>query len=358
MMYHLLFPLREFFFPFNVFGYITFRSALAAVTAIVISFAIGPRLIAYLRLKQLGQQVREEGPATHLAKQGTPTMGGLLILASILLPVLLWVDLTDPLIWIVIASTSGFGLIGLWDDLLKVRLANSQGLSVSGKLVAQVILATAVGFILWRSGFSTMLTVPFFKEAPLDLGVLFIPFTVLVLVGAANAVNLTDGLDGLAIGTTGVAMATYTVLAYCAGHAVIARYLGIPYVSGSGELAIFGAAAVGASLGFLWFNCHPAEVFMGDVGSMALGAAIGTMAVVVKQEILLVLVGGMFVMEALSVLLQVASYRWRNKRRVFRMAPLHHHYELGGWDETKVVIRFWILAIIFALASLATLKLR
>lgn len=357
MMYHLLFPLREHYFPFNVFGYITFRSALAAVTAILISFLLGPAIIRFLQRRQLGQQIREDGPKTHHVKSGTPTMGGLLIIAAIILPSLLWVDLTERFVWLVIAATAGFGLIGLWDDLLKVRFRNSKGLSARGKLVAQIILATTIGLILWFGGFPTSITVPFFKEAPLDLGMLFVPFTVLVLVGSANAVNLTDGLDGLAIGSTGVALATYTVLAYCAGHAVIARYLGIPFVSGAGELAVFGAAAVGASLGFLWFNCHPAEVFMGDVGSMALGGAIGAMAIVVKQEILLVLVGGLFVAEAVSVIVQVASYRWRGKR-VFRMAPLHHHFEELGWSETKVVIRFWILAILLALASLATLKLR
>ena len=357
MMYHLLFPLREIYFPFNVFGYITFRAALAAVSAILISFVLGPSIIRALRARQLGQQVREDGPKTHLTKQGTPTMGGLLILAAILIPVVLWIDLTQPHVWIVVASTAGFGLIGFWDDLLKVRHRNSRGLSARGKLVAQLILAAAIGLVLQRTGFSSTLTVPFLKDAPLDLGPLFVPFTMLVLVGSANAVNLTDGLDGLAIGTTGIAIGTFTVLAYCAGHAVIARYLGIPFVPGSGELTIFGAAAVGASLGFLWFNCHPAEVFMGDVGSMALGGAIGSMAVIVKQELLLVLVGGLFVAEAVSVIIQVASFKWRGKR-VFRMAPIHHHFEEGGWSETKVVIRFWILAILLALSSLATLKLR
>lgn len=357
MMYHLLFPLREIYFPFNVFGYITFRAALAAVSAILISFVLGPAIIRSLRARQLGQQVREDGPRTHLTKQGTPTMGGLLIIAAILIPVLLWVDLMQPYVWIVVASTAGFGLIGFWDDLLKVRFKNSRGLSARGKLVAQLILAAAIGLVLQRSGFSSTLTVPFLKDAPIDLGPLFVPFTMLVLVGSANAVNLTDGLDGLAIGTTGIAIGTFTVLAYCAGHAVIARYLGIPFVPGSGELTIFGAAAVGASLGFLWFNCHPAEVFMGDVGSMALGGAIGSMAVVVKQELLLVLVGGLFVAEAVSVIVQVVSFKWRGKR-VFRMAPIHHHFEEGGWSETKVVIRFWILAILLALSSLATLKLR
>jgi phospho-N-acetylmuramoyl-pentapeptide-transferase len=357
MMYHLLFPLREFFFPFNVVGYITFRSAVAAVTAILISFVLGPPIIRALHARQLGQHVRDDGPQSHLSKQGTPTMGGLLILVSILLPVLLWVDLTDRFVWIVVAATVGFGLIGLWDDLLKAREKNSKGLSARGKLAAQIILAGVIAFLLYRTGFPTSLTVPFFKDSPIDLGVFFVPFAMLVLVGAANAVNLTDGLDGLAIGTTGVAVATFTVIAYCAGHAIIARYLGIPFVSGAGELTVFGASVVGASLGFLWYNSHPAEVFMGDVGSMALGGAIGSMAVVIKQEILLVLAGGLFVAEALSVILQVGSYRWRGKR-IFRMAPLHHHFELKGWSESKVVIRFWILAIVLSLASLATLKLR
>lgn len=356
-MYHLLFQLRELFSPFNVFRYITFRSAVAAVSAILLSFLIGPALIRWLRTRQIGQQVRDDGPQTHLTKQGTPTMGGILILIAILGPVLLWSDLANLYVWFVVASTTGFGLIGLWDDLLKTRYKNSKGLSMRGKLTAQFLLAGTIGFLLWLKGFSTVLTVPFYKFGGPELGPAFIPFTMLVLVGAVNAVNFTDGLDGLAIGSTGIAFGTFALITYGAGHAVIARYLGIPFVNGAGELAVFAAAAVGAALGFLWFNAHPAEVFMGDVGSMALGGAIGGVAVICKQELLLVVVGGLFVLEALSVIAQIVSFKWTG-RRVLRMAPLHHHFELSGWKETKVVMRFYILAILFSLAALATLKLR
>lgn len=355
-MYHLLYPLKDFFFPFNVFRYITFRSALSALTAILICFFVGGPMIRWLRRRQYGQIVRTDGPQTHLTKSGTPTLGGLLILAACLAPVLLWADLSNPYIWTVTGATAGFAAIGLWDDLLKLRRRSSKGLSIRGKLIIQLVLAGGIAFVLWGTGFPTTLTVPFFKHSP-TLGVLFMPFATLVMVGAANAVNLTDGLDGLAIGTTGIALSTFTVITYGAGNARIARYLGIPFVMGTGELAVFGAAAVGAAIGFLWFNCHPAEVFMGDVGSMALGGAIGCVAVLCKEEILFVLVGGLFVLEALSVIAQVLSFRLTGKR-VLRMAPVHHHFELGGWPESKVVIRFWILAILFSLAALATLKLR
>jgi phospho-N-acetylmuramoyl-pentapeptide-transferase len=356
MMYHLLFPLHEVFFPFNVFRYITFRSALAAVTAMLISFLLGNAMIRWLQVRQYGQVVRDDGPQSHFSKKGTPTMGGILILAAWLAPVLLWADLGNPFIWTSIGATAGFALIGLWDDLLKVRMKNSKGLSVRGKFLAQFLLAGLIAVLLWHTGFSTKLTVPFFKNSP-DLGMFFIPFAMVVMVGAANAVNLTDGLDGLAIGTTGVALATFAVITYGAGNARIARYLDIPFVLGTGELAVFTAAGVGATIGFLWFNCHPAQIFMGDVGSMGLGGGLGCVAVLAKQEILLILVGGLFVLEALSVIAQVFSFKFTG-RRVLRMAPMHHHFELGGWPESKVVIRFWILAILFALSALATLKLR
>jgi len=358
MLFHLLYPLHEVFSPFNVFRYITFRSAVAGVTAVLLSFLAGPALIRWLRARQYGQQVRDDGPASHLSKQGTPTMGGLLILLAILGPTLLWSDLTNGYVWLAIAATLGFGMIGLFDDYLKLRHKSSKGLSPRGKLVAQFVLAGAIGATLLGSGFPTVLTVPFFKAGGPELGWLFLPFAMLVLVGTANAVNFTDGLDGLAIGLTGIVIGTFSLLAYAAGNIVIARYLGTPSIPGAGELAVFALAGVGAALGFLWFNAHPAEVFMGDVGSMALGGAIGTLAVVTKQELLLVLAGGIFVAEALSVILQVGSYRYRGGKRVFRMAPLHHHFELGGWPETKVVIRFWILGILLALSTLATLKLR
>ncbi len=356
-MYLLLYPLRDSFFAFNVFRYLTFRSALAAVTAILLSFLLGPALIRWLRRRQLGQPIRDDGPSTHQAKEGTPTMGGLLILLALLLPVMLWADVRKSFVWVAVGSTAGFGLIGLLDDILKTKRGSSRGLSASSKLVLQLVLATAVGSLLYATSFPTTLTLPFVKDLSPDLSLLFIPFTVLVLVGSANAVNLTDGLDGLAIGSTGIAMATFTLITYGAGNAVIANYLGIPFVYDAGELAIFGAAGVGACLGFLWFNAHPAEVFMGDVGSMALGGAIGTIAVICKQELLLVLAGGLFVVEAVSVIVQVASFRLRG-RRVFKMAPIHHHFEMIGWAESKVVMRFWILAILCSLTALATLKLR
>jgi phospho-N-acetylmuramoyl-pentapeptide-transferase len=358
MLYHLLFPLHEVFSPLNVFRYITFRSAVAGVTAILLSFLVGPAMIRWLRNRQYGQQVRDDGPQTHLAKQGTPTMGGLLIITAIVVPTLLWSDLSNGYVWVAIVATLGFGLIGLWDDALKLRRRNSKGLSARGKLLAQIALGAAIGTTLWWSGFPTVLTVPFYKAGGPELGWLFVPFTVLVLVGAANAVNLTDGLDGLAIGLTGIVIGTFALLAYAAGNVVIARYLGTPAVAGAGELSVFALSGVGAALGFLWFNSHPAEVFMGDVGSMGLGGAIGTLAVITKQELLLVLAGGIFVAEAASVILQVGSYRYRGGKRIFRMAPLHHHFELGGWHESKVVIRFWILGILLALSTLATLKLR
>jgi phospho-N-acetylmuramoyl-pentapeptide-transferase len=314
-----------------------------------------------LRHFQIGQEIREEGPASHQSKKGTPTMGGLLLVAAVVVPTLLWVDLRNPFVWMAVASTVLFGAIGFADDYLKVAKRRNLGLTAKVKFGLQVAVAVALGVVLVlmaREGlFSTTLTVPFVKAFHPDLGWAYVAFVVLVLAGSANAVNLTDGLDGLAIGSTLIAATTFSVLAYAAGNAIVAEYLGIANVKGTGELTIFCGALVGASLGFLWFNCHPAEVFMGDVGSMALGGALGTTAVLVKQEFLLVVAGGLFVVEAASVILQVASYRLRGKR-IFRMSPLHHHFELGGWSESKVVIRFWILAILFSLLALATLKLR
>jgi phospho-N-acetylmuramoyl-pentapeptide-transferase len=311
---------------------------------------------------QIGQHIRQEGPQSHLVKQGTPTMGGLLILIAVLVPTLLWADLGNPFVWIILFSTLSFGLVGFLDDYLKMVHKRSLGLTARQKLAAQFGLSLVVGgLLLFLSSldlFNTQLSVPFFKTFRPDLGWFYLPFVALVIVGAANAVNLTDGLDGLAIGSVLIATATYAVLTYAAGHAVVANYLGIMNIKGSAELTVFCGSLVGASLGFLWFNCNPARVFMGDVGSMALGAALGTLAVLIKQEILLVLVGGLFVLEALSVILQVGSYRLRGGRRIFRMAPLHHHFEQSGWKEPQVIIRFWILAIIFALLGLSTLKLR
>ncbi len=361
MLYHLLYPLHELVPAFRLFRYITFRGALAILIALLISLALGPVLIRFLQRLNLRQYIREEGPAAHQAKGGTPTMGGILILAALSISALLCIRWDSPLFWVLLFSTLAFGAIGFADDFLKMRRRQNLGLTSKQKFMLQVIAALAVAWFLYdyrQTGrFDSTLTVPFFKELHPDLGLLFIPFAVLVIVGASNAVNLTDGLDGLAIGSTLIAAATYAVLTYAAGNAKIADYLDIPFVKDTGELSIFAAALVGASLGFLWYNAHPAQVFMGDVGSLALGAGIGTLALMIKQELLLVIVGGLFVMEAASVIIQVASYKSRGKR-VFRCAPIHHHFEMGGWKETQVVIRFWILAILFALMGLATLKIR
>ncbi len=361
MLYHLLYPLHETISAFNVFRYITFRSALATLTALILSLGLGGFLIEKLRELQVGQHIREEGPQSHHSKKGTPTMGGILIIMSVVIPTLLWADLRNAFVWIALIAMVSFGLIGFVDDYRKVTKRRNLGLTARAKLAWQVVVAAAIGVALVQLAhmglFTTRFSLPFIKNFTPDLGWFYVLFIVVVIVGAANAVNLTDGLDGLAIGSALVAAATFALLAYVAGNAVAANYLGIINVKGSGELTVFCGGLVGASLGFLWYNCNPAEVFMGDVGSMALGGAIGTVAVLTKQEVLLVLVGGLFVLEAMSVIIQVASFRLTG-RRVFRMAPLHHHFELMGWAEPKVIIRFWILAILFALMSLSTLKLR
>ncbi|HZN02293.1 MAG TPA: phospho-N-acetylmuramoyl-pentapeptide-transferase [Candidatus Polarisedimenticolia bacterium] len=361
MLYSLLYPLHETFSMFNVFRYITFRTALATLTALLISLALGPRLIQRLRHFQIGQQIRPEGPLSHQSKKGTPTMGGLLILIAVILPTLLWADPANPYVWIALISTLLYGVIGFADDYLKLTRKRSLGLTARQKFAAQMVVALGIGLVLlWmtKQGFySTHLSLPFFKRFDPDLGWVFVLWTMLVVVGAANAVNLTDGLDGLAIGSSLIASGTYAILAYVAGHAKVSAYLDVPNVRGAGELAVICGALVGASLGFLWFNCNPAQVFMGDVGSMAIGGGLGTIAILIKQEVLLIFVGGLFVIEALSVIAQVGSFKLRGKR-VLRMAPIHHHFELAGWPEQKVVIRFWIVALIFALLGLSTLKLR
>jgi phospho-N-acetylmuramoyl-pentapeptide-transferase len=361
MLYWLLYPLRNVIPAFNVFRYITFRVAAAVVTALLLSWLFGPWLIRTLRRLSVGQNIRDVGPQAHQVKAGTPTMGGVLILFAVLVPTLLWGALDNPYVWLVVLVTLVFGAIGFADDYLKVRNRRNLGLTARAKFLLQVAAATALGvtllFLPQQYGFNPTLTFPFVKRLVLHLSYWYIPFVVIVLVGASNAVNLTDGLDGLAIGATTVAAATYAVFTYIAGNRVIANYLQIAYVPGVGEVAVFCGALVGAGLGFLWYNSHPAEVFMGDVGSLSLGAAIGSVAVLAKQEVLLVVVGGVFVMEALSVIIQVASFKLRGKR-VFRMAPLHHHFELSGWAEPKVIVRFWLLSILFALISLSTLKLR
>jgi phospho-N-acetylmuramoyl-pentapeptide-transferase len=361
MLYHLFYPLHTEFGFLNVFRYVTFRTASATLTALAISFLMGPWLIARLREFQIGQHVREEGPETHRSKAGTPTMGGILILVAIVVPTLLWANLQNVFVWMALACTVAFGMIGFTDDYLKIVRQRSLGLSARAKFTLQTSVAVVVGFLLVdmsRHGdYRTEVLFPFFKELRPELSWLFVPFAVLVIVGASNAVNLTDGLDGLAIGTVLIVAASYTVLAYVTGHAQFSAYLDLIHIARIWELTIFCGAMVGASLGFLWFNSYPAQLFMGDVGSLSLGSAIGTVALLIKQEILLVLVGGIFVLEALSVIVQVLSFKLTG-RRVFRMAPLHHHFELAGWSEPKIIIRFWILGIMFALASLTTLKLR
>jgi phospho-N-acetylmuramoyl-pentapeptide-transferase len=360
MLYHLLYPLHEQFSGFNVFRYITFRSAGAVLTALIVSFVIAPSLIAWLRRLKVGQHVRDDGPQTHLTKQGTPTMGGLLIIAALVSSVLLWSDLTNKYVWVVLFATLTFGGIGFWDDYLKVVKKHSTGLRAYQKSGLQILAALAIGFFLYLNTGdpnSTHLSVPFLKRMLLDLGWFYIPFVVVVIVGSSNAVNLTDGLDGLAIGLVGIASTANAVIVYLGGNRIIADYLKILYIPGSGELAIFCGAMLGASLGFLWYNAHPAEVFMGDVGSLSLGGALGTLAVVTKHELILVVVGGIFVAETISVMLQVASYKLTG-RRIFRMAPIHHHFEQKGWPESKVIARFWIIGIILALISIGSLKLR
>ena len=358
MLYHLLYPLHVDYGIFNVFRYITFRTIYAVLTALVICFVLGPWIIRTLQKFHVGQNIRGEGPKSHQVKSGTPTMGGLMILFAVIIPTLLWADLTNPYIWLIVFSTLGFGLVGFWDDYRKVIKKQSEGLSPWPKFSLQVVISMVVGLSLYSlPAYSTQLSVPFFKDFNPDLGWLYIPFIVVVLVGASNAVNLTDGLDGLAIGPVTVAAVAYTIVAYVTGHVKFADYLLINHIEGAGELTIFCGAMVGASLGFLWFNTYPASIFMGDVGSLPLGAALGTVAVMTKHELLLILVGGIFVIEALSVIFQVTSFKSRGKR-VFLMAPIHHHFELKGWEEPKIIVRFWIIAIILALLSLSTLKLR
>ncbi len=358
MLYNWLYPLHTEFSFLNVFRYLSFRIIYAAVTAFLIAFVLTPWLINKLQAIKLGQQVRDDGPKRHLAKSGTPTMGGILIIFAVVLSTLLWADLTNKYVWLVVLSTLGFGLIGFTDDYLKFIRAQSKGLSATQKFIGQFAIAVVIGLVLYSlPGFSTKLNVPFFKNVTPDLSWLYVPFAVLVIVGASNAVNLTDGLDGLAIGPVMIATMAYTIVVYMAGHKLFADYLLIPYVDGAGEVGVFTAAIFGASLGFLWFNTYPASVFMGDVGSLPLGAALGTVAVISKHELLLILVGGVFVIEAVSVIFQVLSFKSRGKR-IFLMAPIHHHFEMKGWEEPKVVVRLWIIAILLALLSLSTLKLR
>ena len=374
LLYEKLFP---FFHPFRIFRYLTFRTAFASLTALMIALFIGPYVIQKLREFQIGQFVREDGPQSHLTKTGTPTMGGVLICIAILLPTVLWSDPANPLVWIAVFSTLAFGAIGFSDDYIKVVQRRSLGLTARAKLLWQGLAAAAVAVALvvlsqFRM-FSTRLTVPFIKSWRPDLlwhwpgtvphlgFLMFLPFVVFivfVLVGSSNAVNLTDGLDGLAIGCTIIAAGALTVLTYVSGNVVFADYLELQHMPKVAELTVFCGSMVGASIGFLWYNAHPAEIFMGDVGSLALGGAIGTIAIIIRQELLLPFIGGIFIIEALSVVLQVGSYKLRNGKRIFKMAPLHHHFEQLGWSESKIIVRFWIGALVFALFALTTLKLR
>jgi phospho-N-acetylmuramoyl-pentapeptide-transferase len=357
MFYHFLFPLAKYHTIFNVFQYITFRTIYAALTALILSFIIGPYLIKKLKVMQVGEVIRKDVPPNHLSKEGTPTMGGSIILVCVLVAVLLWGNFDNQYIWVLIFVTMGMGGIGFIDDYRKVILKNPKGLGVVSKFTFQIIVALIAALFLYTSDFDTAVTVPFFKGVKIDMGFFYIPFAALVIAGASNSVNLTDGLDGLAIGPMTIAAATFTLLAYLAGHAKIAEYLQIMFVPGAGELSIFAGAMVGASLGFLWFNTYPAQVFMGDIGALSLGGGLGTLAVVTKNEILLIVVGGIFVIEALSVIFQVTSFKFRGKR-IFAMAPIHHHFELKGWPEPKIIVRFWIIAIILALIAISTLKIR
>ena len=377
MLYWLLFlKLFHYFPPFRIFRYLTFRTAFASLTALFTGLIVGPMVINRLREFQIGQYIREEGPKAHQKKAGTPTMGGLLIAIAIVVPTLLWADLSNPFVWLAIFATCAFAAIGFTDDYLKVVHKRNLGLTARAKMGLQILTSLIIAILLivlqTRGQYSTKLIVPFFKQFRPDLVIenwahnphlwplAFLPFVIfvcLVIVGSSNAVNLTDGLDGLAIGCTVIAAGALTVLTYVSGHATFASYLELQRMPQIGELTIFCGAMVGSAIGFLWYNAHPAEVFMGDVGSLALGVAIGTVAVMIKQELLLPFIGGVFVIEALSVILQVASYKLR-KKRIFKMAPLHHHFELLGWKESKVIARFWIAALVFALFALTTLKLR
>jgi len=352
--------LVELYSGFNVFSYLTLRAILAALTALLLSFFIGPWMIRTLSARQIGQRVREQGPQSHLPKAGTPTMGGALILVSISFSTLLWADLNNRFVWVVLATTLAFGLIGFWDDYLKLVVGDSRGLMARYKYFWQSVagLGCAVALYLTaKTPAETALFVPFFKNFVLPLGAFYIVLTYFVIVGSSNAVNLTDGLDGLAIMPAVLVGGALGVFAYATGNVVFASYLAIPYIAGAGELLVFCTAMVGAGLGFLWFNTYPAQVFMGDIGALALGAALGAVAVVVRQEIVLFVMGGVFVMETVSVILQVASFKLTG-RRIFRMAPIHHHFELKGWAEPKVIVRFWIITVILVLVGLATLKVR
>ncbi|MDD5594813.1 MAG: phospho-N-acetylmuramoyl-pentapeptide-transferase [Candidatus Omnitrophica bacterium] len=362
MLYNLLYPLHDIFSTLNIFRYITFRAAMAALTAFLISLIFGPVLIRRLKELKIGENIRKEDSVRlhelHRDKQDTPTMGGILILAAVLSATLLWADLTNRFILMAVFVTVWLGLTGFMDDYLKQTKKRSKGLTATAKFTSQIILGLILGIMLFlHPPYNTKLDVPFLKDVSIELGMCYILFVILVITGTSNAVNLTDGLDGLAIGCVIMAAIAFSILSYVSGNVKFSDYLLIPYIRGSGELTVFCASILGAGLGFLWFNCHPATIFMGDVGSLALGGALGAVAVFIKKELLLVIVGGIFVLEALSVILQVASFRFR-KKRIFKIAPLHHHFQFLGWKENKVIVRFWIVASLLALLTIVTLKIR
>lgn len=360
MLYSLFYSLHNWLSPFNVFRYITFRTAISIITAMLFTFVLGPWIIKRLRKLSVTQQIRDDGPQTHLGKSGTPTMGGILIILSIVLTVLLWGDLRNSYIWVMLVSLTAFGAIGLTDDYLKVTRKNSKGLRAWHKFGTQGAIALLIGLFLYmnpKDPYADVLSIPFFKKWLFDLGWFYIPFSVIVIISSSNAVNLTDGIDGLAIGLVAIAVLANGILVYISGNKNLAQYLQVLFLPGTGELTVFCGAMLGASLGFLWYNAYPAEVFMGDVGSLGLGGSLGTLAVITKHEIVLAVVGGIFVIETLSVILQVASFKLTGKR-IFKMAPIHHHFELKGWPEPKVIVRFWIVGIMLALLSLTTLKVR
>lgn len=362
MLYHLLLPLTSYISGLNLFRYITFRTAGATVTAIVICLLLGPLFIRLLSKLHVSERIREEGPSSHQTKAGTPTMGGLIILAGIVIPTLLWADLTNFYVLSAVGVTVWLGAIGFMDDYLKAIRRQPKGLVARKKLIGQVLIGSLFGaaliYLAPGSPYDGATSIPFFKNYVLNLGILYIPFIVLVVTGSSNAVNLSDGLDGLAIGLCGLCFIAFGGLVYVSGRLDYSSYLQIEYLPGTGELAIFCGAALGSALGFLWFNSHPADVFMGDTGSLALGGALGAIAIMIKKELLLIIVGGVFVLEVFSVIIQVLSYRYRGGRRVFKMAPLHHHFELLGWSESKVVVRLWIIGALCAMLTLATLKIR
>ena len=367
MLYHLLYPLRSYVSGFNVFQYITFRSAGAAITALLISFIIGPYIIRFLKNHGIGEEIRTDGPKTHLAKKGTPTMGGILILTAIIIPTLLWANILNRYVQLALFATVWMGFVGWLDDYLKSVKKYPKGLVARYKLIGQISLGLIIGGIVYLSpaweSVGTSSYLPFFKDYEIDYGIFYIPMVVFVVTWFSNAVNLTDGLDGLATGLVCIAALAFTVMAYASGNAIISNYLYIEYLPGSGEMTVYLSAMVGATLGFLWFNAKPAQVIMGDTGALALGGALGTVAILIKKEILLGLVGAVFLMETLSVILQVYYYRRTKKKsgkgkRLFRMAPIHHHFELKGWDESKVVVRFWIIGILAAIIGLSTFKIR